>query len=79
MCELEENFRQNLIHLRRKSGLTQRELAEKIKANRGSISAWENGICSPNTTTLTTVSRFFKLKVDDLLLYRLSRRKEAQS
>lgn len=35
---------QKLVALRKKSGMTQQELAEKVYVTRTAVSKWENGV-----------------------------------
>ena len=37
-------FNENLKYLRKKEGLTQEELAEKLNVSRQSVTKWESGI-----------------------------------
>ena len=37
-------FSENLSHLRRKSGLTQEQLAEQLGVSRQTVSKWEAGV-----------------------------------
>lgn len=61
-------FSEKLIDLRRKSGLTQEELAEKINISRQSLSKWELGTSTPDTENILKLSRVFNVSTDYLLL-----------
>jgi len=58
----------NIIYLRRKTNLTQEELATKISVSRQAVSKWENGEVVPDSLNLIELSKVFDVKVDDLLL-----------
>ncbi len=53
--------------LRKDAGLTQEELAEKIKVNSKTISKWETGINVPDTVPLFELSKVFNVSVQDIL------------
>lgn len=56
-----------LLELRRKKGLSQEELAEKIYVTRQAVSRWENGETVPNTETLKQLSKLFDVSINTLL------------
>ena len=53
--------------LRRKNGLSQDELAEKVFVTRQAVSRWENGETVPNTETLKLLSNLFGVSINTLL------------
>ena len=53
--------------LRKKVGLTQEELAEKIDISPQAISKWENGRCLPETQVLPKLAKLLNTTIDDLL------------
>ena len=55
---------QKLKELRKKQGLTQLELAERLFVSRQAISGWEAGTSRPSTENLQSLSRLFTL-LDD--------------
>lgn len=58
----------NVIYeLRRKNGLSQDELAEKLFVTRQAVSRWENGETIPNTETLKLLSKVFDVSINTLL------------
>ena len=57
----------NLATLRKKNGLTQMELAEKLNVSRQAISRWEVGAAVPSTDNLKTLSDLYGVSVDDIL------------
>ena len=56
-----------IIELRKKSGLSQEELAEKVYVTRQAVSRWENGETVPNTETLKLLSKEFDVSINTLL------------
>lgn len=60
-------FNEKLQELRRRKGLTQEELAEKLYVSRTAISKWESGRGYPNIESLKAISKFFSVTIDDLL------------
>ena len=57
-----------ISQLRKLSGMTQEQLAEKLCVSRQTISKWESGITSPDLESIVKISRLFQLSLDDLLL-----------
>ena len=56
-----------LAELRRKQGLTQDEMAEKLFVTRQAVSRWETGETTPNVDTLKLMSREFNVSINELL------------
>lgn len=52
--------------LRRKSGLSQEQLAEQIGVSRQAISKWEGGLSTPELDKLKALSEFFQVSLDEL-------------
>ena len=52
---------------RRKSGLTQKELGEKMAVSDKTISKWENGGSLPDVESLNRLAEIFSCSVDDLM------------
>ena len=57
---------EKIYTLRRKSGLSQEQLAEKIGVSRQSISKWEGGQSVPELEKLIALSRCFGVSMDEL-------------
>jgi Predicted transcriptional regulators len=57
---------QKIIELRKKKGLTQEYLAEKLKISRQTLSNWENNITSPDIVQAKNIASFFEISLDDL-------------
>ncbi len=60
-------FGMRLRILRKNSGLTQGQLAERLNLTKSVISAYENDIRLPSYDVLITLSRIFKVSTDYLL------------
>lgn len=58
---------QNILELRKKNGLSQEQLAEKILVSRQTISNWELSETSPNPEQLKLLSKTLNVSVDELL------------
>ena len=56
-----------LLELRKKSNLTQDELAEKLFVSRQAVSRWESGETTPNVETLKLLSKLFDVSINTLL------------
>ena len=56
-----------IFELRKKSGLSQEQLGEKINVTRQTISNWELGETSPNPEQLKLLSKELNVSVDELL------------
>jgi len=65
--ELKNNFSKNLTRLRKANNLTQLSLAEKLNYSDKAISKWEVGSVMPDVETLTNISDFFGITVNDLI------------
>lgn len=58
---------QSIFELRKKNGLSQEQLGEKINVSRQTISNWELGETSPNSEQLMLLSKTLGVSVDELL------------
>lgn len=57
----------NIRLLRVKSGLSQRELAEKLHVHQTAISQWESGRVNPDMQSQKNLAAFFDVTIDYLL------------
>lgn len=55
------------LELRKRNGLTQNEMAEKLLVTRQAVSRWETGETVPNTDTLKIISKTFGVSINTLL------------
>lgn len=67
MEELKKVIGKNIIELRKKMGLTQAELAEKINYSDKAVSKWECGDAVPDIAVLKQLAEFLGVTVDYLL------------
>lgn len=56
-----------LVDFRKKNGLSQEQLAEKIGVSRQAVSKWERSEASPDTDNLILLARLYNVSLDDLL------------
>ena len=58
---------EKLYELRKKSGLSQEQLAEQLGVSRQAISKWESGKSVPESDTLVSISQYFNVTLDYLM------------
>ena len=58
---------EKLYTLRKKSGLSQEQLAEALNVSRQAISKWEGGSTMPESDKLLALSNYFGVSLDYLL------------
>ena len=58
---------EKIYKLRKKSGLSQEQLAEQLDVSRQAISKWESGMAVPESEKLIAISNYFGVSVDYLL------------
>lgn len=52
-----------LLQLRTNKGLSQEALAEQVFVTRQAVSRWETGETTPNTQTLTLLSKLYGVSI----------------
>lgn len=57
----------SLVRLRKKNGLSQEALAEKIGVSRQAVSKWERAESSPDTDNLIALAELYNLSLDDMI------------
>lgn len=67
MKDIKDIVANNLITLRKASGLTQNELAEKLAYSDNMVSRWERGEITPSIETLQKISEFYNIPITALL------------
>lgn len=60
-------FNENLKKIRKESGLSQEELAERLHVVRQTVSKWEKGLSVPDADILIRISEIFEISVSELL------------
>ena len=58
---------EKLYMLRKKQGLSQEQLAERLNVSRQAISKWESGQSVPDTDKLLSIGEYFQVSLDYLL------------
>ncbi len=58
---------EKILRLRKQRGLSQEELAEKLKVSRQAVSRWEGGSALPDAMNLLQLSKLFEVSADYLL------------
>lgn len=67
---------ERFAQLRKKAGLSQEELAEKLGISRQAVSKWERAESSPDTDNLIALSKLYGLSLDELLLLNQPEKKQ---
>ena len=67
MDNLIDVFAQNLTRYRVQKGLMQKELAERLKVSKATISCWESGTYSPKLSALYEICAVLDISLADLL------------
>lgn len=70
---------ENIQYLRRKNGLTQETLAQRLGVSRQTVSKWESGEALPELTKLPELGDVFGCKLDALLREDLAERERRYS
>lgn len=58
---------QNIQALRTRDSLTQEALAERLGVSRQTVAKWESGEAVPDLVNAQSLSRLFKVRLDDLV------------
>lgn len=61
------NLGKKILEYRKKKGLSQEQLGEKIEVTRQTISNWELGQTQPNPEQLKLLSKELNVSIDELL------------
>ncbi len=61
------NLGDKILQLRKKNGLSQEQLGEKVDVTRQTISNWELGETTPNPEQLKKMSKAFNVSIDEIL------------
>lgn len=60
MKKFSENFRDNIVRLRKERGMTQQELADDLEINKQQLSEYERGKRTPNFEVLDRIASYFQ-------------------
>lgn len=66
MGKLREEIAKNLLYYRKKFGMTQKELADKLGVKQTSVSNWEKGYNSIDIETLFVACDIFGVTLNDM-------------
>lgn len=58
---------EKIYQLRKQSGMSQEEVAERLNVSRQALSRWENGSAQPTANNIVEISKLFKVTTDYLL------------
>lgn len=61
---LKETFTAKLKEARKKSGLTQQEVADKLNTSQSNITKYETGALEPNIETIKQLAEIYKVSTD---------------
>ena len=64
---MEQTLGKRIVHHRKRLGLTQDQLAEKLGVTAQAVSKWENDQSCPDIATLPKLAQIFGITVDELL------------
>ena len=67
MSDIKDIIAKNIIDLRKKNGLTQNELAEKLNYSDNAVSRWERGEVTPSIETIDQMSKIFNVPLSSLI------------
>lgn len=62
---------ENITYLRRKSNISQTKMSEGLGVSQQTIASYENGKREPGIKMLISISKFFRVSIDELLLENL--------
>ena len=60
---------ERLAALRKRAGLSQGDVAERLNVSRQAVSRWETGLTVPSTDNLSRLSKLYGVTLDELLSY----------
>jgi transcriptional regulator with XRE-family HTH domain len=60
-------FHERLYEVRKRSGMTQNDLADRLNVSRQAVSRWEMGTAKPDFENLIAISDLFGISIDYLL------------
>lgn len=66
--KLKKQIGSNIVSYRKRQGLTQAGLAEKLNYSDKAVSKWERGESAPDVLTLMQIAELFDVTVNDLLV-----------
>ena len=71
LCECSSEFERKVLNLiqnlRKKSGMTQEDVAKQLNVDRSTVAKWEAGESMPRAQLLPRLAQLFSCTVDELL------------
>lgn len=67
MVDIKKIIARNLVLLRKKNNLTQKELAQKLNYSDNTVSRWEKAEITPSIETLVQISEVYNVPLESLL------------
>ncbi len=68
VCNMNENrLAENLLHYRKKKGLSQEKVSEYLEVSRQAVTKWESNTSRPSSDNLIKLAQLFEVDVDTLL------------
>ena len=64
-----DRLKNRLEELRKRRGIKQEELAEKLEVSRQTIGSLENGRYNPSIILAFKIARFFETSIEDIFIY----------
>ena len=61
------NLSEKILYCRKKAGLSQEALAEKLGVSRQAVSKWETGAADPSTANLLALAKLYGVSPEELL------------
>lgn len=62
-------MKNRLEEIRKKRGIKQEELADKLEVSRQTIGSLENGRYNPSIILAFKIARFFEMSIEDIFIY----------
>lgn len=64
---MKEHIGRHIAHYRKKAGMTQEQLAEKMGVTSQAVSKWENGLTCPDLDSVAELAGFLGVAVEQLI------------
>ena len=64
---MEETLGKRIVSHRKRLGLTQDALAERLGVTAQAVSKWENGTADPSTSNLLKLAKLYGISPEDLI------------
>ncbi len=65
--DMKEHIGRHIAHYRKKAGMTQEQLAEKMGVTSQAVSKWENGLTCPDLDSVAELAGFLGVAVEQLI------------